>query len=94
MFRLSQEGEDYVKNELTRYEDKRSAILPALYRVQKENMAGSVLSASHTYPNSWICQSAEIEEVFTFYTMYNKKPVGQIPCSSLHQCFLCHERCS
>ena len=37
MFRLSQEGEEFVKNELTRYEDRQSAILPALYRVQKEN---------------------------------------------------------
>ena len=77
MFRLSQEGEDYVKNELTRYEDRRSAILPALYRVQKEN-DGWISAECITYlANLMDMPERLIEEVFTFYTMYNKKPVGK-----------------
>ena len=77
MFRLSQEGEEFVKNELTRYEDRRSAILPALYRVQKEN-DGWVSAECITYLSTLMDMPARlIEEVFSFYTMYNKKPVGQ-----------------
>jgi NADH:ubiquinone oxidoreductase subunit E len=37
MFQLSKEGQDFVKNELTRYEHKYSAIIPSLYRCQQEN---------------------------------------------------------
>ncbi len=78
MFRLSAEGEAFVKKELTRYEDRKSAIIPSLYRVQKEN-GGWVspecikyLSQLMDLPEGWI------EEVFTFYTMFNKQPVGKL----------------
>ena len=37
MFTLSQEGKDFVANELKRYETKRSAIIPCLFRIQEEN---------------------------------------------------------
>ena len=37
MFQLSPAGIDFVKTELNRYETKRSAILPCLYKVQEEN---------------------------------------------------------
>ena len=40
MFKLSDEGLKLVQKELTRYESKRSAILPCLYLVQKENKGG------------------------------------------------------
>ncbi|MGE0526288.1 MAG: NAD(P)H-dependent oxidoreductase subunit E, partial [Bdellovibrionales bacterium] len=36
MFKLSPEGVEFVKNELKRYETPYSAIIPSLYRVQKE----------------------------------------------------------
>lgn len=77
MFKLSKAGEDFVKKELTRYEDRRSAIIPSLYCVQKENggwvspEAVSYLSQLMDMPVAWI------EEVFTFYTMFNKEPVGR-----------------
>lgn len=77
MFQLSPEGEAFVKNELQRYEDRRSAIIPCLYRVQKEN-GGWVSPESVTHlsqlmdmPEGWI------EEVLSFYTMFNRKPVGK-----------------
>jgi NADH-quinone oxidoreductase subunit E len=77
MFKLSDEGLKYVKTELTRYEAKQSAIIRCLYRAQDEN-------------NGWVSQeviqhlsevmeipAAQIEEVATFYTMFNKTPVGK-----------------
>ena len=77
MFRLSQEGEDFVKNELERYEDRRSAILPALFRAQKEN-DGWISSECISYLSKLMDMPERlIEEVFSFYTMYNKKPVGK-----------------
>jgi len=77
MFKLSDEGVAFVKKELNRYEDRRSAIIQSLFCVQRENK-GWVSPESVTYlsglmdmPESWI------EEVLTFYTMFNKKPVGR-----------------
>jgi NADH-quinone oxidoreductase subunit E len=75
-FQLSKEGVDYVKKELGRYEDKRSAIIPALYRAQEENgwIGDDVIE--HLSKVMEIPQS-HIFEVATFYTMFNKHPVGK-----------------
>lgn len=77
MFTLSTEGQDFVKKELTRYETPYSAIIPALYRVQKEygwvpEEAVVFLSGLMNIP------AAHINEVLYFYTMFNKKPVGKL----------------
>lgn len=77
MFKLSKAGEEFVKKELARYEDRRSAIIPALFCAQEENggwVSAEViasLSQLMDLPVAWI------EEVFTFYTMFNKNPVGR-----------------
>ena len=73
---MSEEGQQFVKKELDRYETKRSAIIPALYQVQKEKgwvspEAVAYLSELMDLPDSWI------QEVLQFYTMFNKKPVGR-----------------
>ena len=77
MFKLSNKGIDFVKEQMKRYETKRSAIIPCLFLVQKENK-GWVSSESMEYlgqlmdvPVAWI------EEVASFYTLFNKKPVGR-----------------
>lgn len=77
MFKLSAEGESFVKNELTRYETTHSAIIPSLFRVQKEHgwvppEAVNYLSKLMKLPES------HINEVLYFYTMFNKKPVGKL----------------
>lgn len=77
MFSLSAEGVEFVKSELNRYETKMSAIIPALYRVQKEKGwvppdAVGYLSKLMDIPESYI------SEVLHFYTMFNKKPVGKL----------------
>lgn len=76
-FQLSSEGQEFVKKELKRYETKESAIIPSLYRVQMENNGWvspegiSQLSQLMDIPES------RINEVFEFYTMFNKEPVGK-----------------
>src|SRR5690242_2175321 len=77
MFRMSPEGEAFVKNELKRYEDRRSAVIPALFRVQKEN-GGWVSPDCVAYLSTLMdLPQVYIEEVLTFYTMFNRKPVGK-----------------
>lgn len=77
-FKLSEEGLKFVQREMKRYETRRSALLPCLYRVQKENggwvppEAVSYLSQVMSIPES------QIHEVLNFYTLYNKKPVGRL----------------
>lgn len=77
MFKLSAEGQEFVKKELTRYETPYSAIIPALYRVQKENgwvPEDAVLHLSQLMN----LPASHINEVLYFYTMFNKKPVGKL----------------
>lgn len=77
MFQLSSEGLEKIKKELTRYEEKESAIIPALYVAQGENKGWvsdeviSHLSQVMDIPES------KINEVFKFYTMFNQKPIGK-----------------
>ena len=74
---LSKEGEEFVKKELKRYESKRSAILPCLYRVQEENkgwipfQAVPYLSKLMDLPEAWI------NEARSFYTLFNKEFKGK-----------------
>jgi NADH-quinone oxidoreductase subunit E len=75
-FNLSPEGIAFVKKELTRYETPYSAIIPSLFRVQKEHgwvppEAVPFLSKTMGLPE------AHINEVLYFYTMFNKEPVGK-----------------
>lgn len=77
-FQLSEEGLAFVKKEMNRYETKRSAILPCLYRVQKEN-GGWVSPGAVSYLSQVMdIPEAQINEVLLFYTMYNKRPVGKL----------------
>ncbi|MCB0340731.1 MAG: NAD(P)H-dependent oxidoreductase subunit E [Pseudobdellovibrionaceae bacterium] len=77
MFKLSDDGVEFVKKELQRYETPRSAIIPALFRAQTENGGWvspecvAYLSQLMDLPEAWI------NEVLHFYTMFNKEPVGK-----------------
>lgn len=77
MFQLSEAGKQYVKNELTRYESKQSAIIRCLYRAQDENggwVSPEVIDHLATLMD---IPASQIHEVSTFYTMFNQKPVGK-----------------
>jgi NADH-quinone oxidoreductase subunit E len=77
MFQLSADGLKYVKSELNRYEVKQSAIIRCLYKAQDEN--GGWVSPEVIRHLSEVMEipAAQIEEVATFYTMFNKSPVGK-----------------
>ncbi|HVK60160.1 MAG TPA: NAD(P)H-dependent oxidoreductase subunit E [Bdellovibrionales bacterium] len=77
MFKLSAEGQKYVQNELARYEVKQSAIIRSLYRAQDEN--GGWVSPEVIAHLSEVMEipAAQIEEVATFYTMFNLHKVGK-----------------
>ena len=73
---LSQKTIEAVKKEMQRYESKLSAVLPALYIVQHEQNWVSP-EAMHELSSIMDIPVAHINEVATFYTMYNKEPVGK-----------------
>jgi NADH-quinone oxidoreductase subunit E len=61
---------------LTRYPDKEAVILPTLYIAQRE--FGYVSDEAIGYVAGLLgLTPARIEGVATFYTMYNRKPVGK-----------------
>lgn len=77
MFKLSEEGLKYVKSEMARYETKQSAIIRCLYRVQDENGGWVSPEAMLHLSEVMDIPVPQIEEVATFYTMFNLKPVGK-----------------
>lgn len=77
MFELSAEGKEFVKKELQRYETIESAIIPSLYKVQEENDGWVSEDAIAHLSELMEIPEARINEVFHFYTMFNKKPVGK-----------------
>lgn len=73
---LSAQVKETVKKELGRYETPRSAIIPCLYALQEQEGWVSpegiaALSKEMDLPETWVT------EVATFYTMFNRKPVGK-----------------
>lgn len=89
MFELSNEGKEFVKKELGRYETIESAIIPSLYQVQKENNGWVSEEAIGHLSELMNIPEARINEVFHFYTMFNKKPVGKY-----HVQVCCNVACS
>ncbi len=88
MFELSKEGKELIQSELKRYETAYSAIIPALYQVQKEK--GYVSSEAVKFLSQEMgLPEAHINEVRMFYTMFNQKPVGK-----LHVQVCCNISCS
>ncbi len=77
MFQLSSEAKQKVLGELKRYESKQSAVLPALYIAQRENNGFINPEVIQELSKVMEIPEAQINEVFTFYTMYNKDPVGR-----------------
>ena len=61
---------------VSRYPDREAAILPALHLAQRE--FGHVSDEAIVYVAGLIgVTPARVEGVATFYTMYNRKPVGK-----------------
>jgi NADH-quinone oxidoreductase subunit E len=77
MFQLSNEAKEKVRSELKRYESKESAVLPALYIAQSENKGFINAEVIRALSDVMEIPESHINEVFTFYTMYNKEPIGK-----------------
>ena len=77
IFKLSPDGKAKVLAELKRYESKQSAVLPALYIAQAENKGHINSTVIRELSLVMDIPESQINEVFTFYTMYNKKHVGR-----------------
>jgi len=73
---ISNEAKEYIKKELDRYESRLSAIIPALFKVQEEHGWVSEEQMDEMARFMDIPNSA-IQEVATFYTMFNKQPTGK-----------------
>ncbi len=73
---FSEKSQAEFKNILTRYDSKRSALLPVLHMAQDEfgwlapEVVDYVARIMELSP-------AEVLEVISFYTMFHKKPVGK-----------------
>lgn len=76
MFQLSAQGKEKILAELKRYESRQSAVLPALYIAQSENKGYISPEVIKELSRVMDIPEANINEVCTFYTMYNKEPVG------------------
>lgn len=76
MFELTEETKAFVQKEMARYEAKESALIPVLFKIQEQNNgwvppeAVAALSLEMGIPES------RVNEVFHFYTMFNKEPSG------------------
>ncbi len=77
MFQLSDEGKAFVKKQLARYEQKESAIIPSLYRVQDENGGWVSPEAIDHLSELMDIPASRIQEVMKFYTMFNQRPRGK-----------------
>lgn len=77
MFKLSESGLQFVKKEMARYESRESAIIPCLFHIQKENGGWINTEVIDCLSDIMEIPAAKIESVFSFYTMFNKKPVGK-----------------
>ena len=76
-FVLSDKGLVQIQKELKRYEQKYSATIPCLYILQREN-EGWISNQMIQYLSVLMdIPESKINEVFFFYTMFNKKPVGK-----------------
>ncbi len=73
---LSAKGKEFIKKELARYETIESAIIPALYQAQEEYGYITPPVIDELSKLMGIPQS-RISEVASFYTMFNKTPVGK-----------------
>ena len=75
-FAFSEAGRKEFGRLLSRYPDKEAVILPALHLAQEEQ--GYVSDEAIVHIAELLGTSPErIEGVATFYTMYNRKPVGK-----------------
>jgi NADH-quinone oxidoreductase subunit E len=74
---LSQKAREEIEAYKTRYPHARSALMPALYVGQEENGGWVSREAMEDVAEVMGLTPADVESVASFYSMYNKRPVGK-----------------
>jgi NADH-quinone oxidoreductase subunit E len=73
---FSEQMKKKLEEVIARYPKKRAALLPILHIVQQE--VGNISSAEEKQVADLLeIKPIQVREVVTFYTMYNRQPVGQ-----------------
>jgi NADH-quinone oxidoreductase E subunit len=87
---LSEAASQKIQALISKYPEKRSALIPSLHLVQKE--AGWVSEeAIREIAGLFDLSPVEVNEVVSFYTMFHKRPVGKYViwvCTNI-SCLLC-----
>ncbi len=74
---LSDNAKQKIDVLLTKYPTKKAALLPALWVAQADNQGWVSRQAMKDIAEYLDLPAADVEGVATFYTMYNKAPVGK-----------------
>jgi NADH-quinone oxidoreductase E subunit len=74
---LSQQAREEIQTLKARYPNFRSALMPALYIAQEENGGWLSKEAMQDVAEVMGLTPADVESVASFYSMYNKRPVGK-----------------
>jgi NADH-quinone oxidoreductase E subunit len=73
---FSEQTKKKLEEVISRYPQKMAALLPILHLVQQE--VGNISSAEEEQvANLLEIKPIQVREVVTFYTMYNRQPVGK-----------------
>lgn len=74
---LSDNAQQKIDALLTKYPTKKAALLPALWVAQEDNDGWLPREAMRAVAAYLELPPADVEGVATFYTMYNKAPIGK-----------------
>ena len=89
MSQWSEATQERAREIMTRYPQKRSAVMPLLYLAMVED--GHLTDAGMEEVARWVgITPAQVQAVATFYTMYKRKPTGRylISCCTSISCML------
>ncbi len=74
---LAEESRQKIIELCAKYPDARSALLPALHLAQRDNDGWLSPEAMRQVSELMGLAPVEVESVASFYTMYNRQPVGK-----------------
>ena len=81
---FSEDAKKTLEKIVAKYPTKKAALLPALWLAQEEYGGWLPAEAMREVAGYLDLPPAEVEGVATFYTMYNKQPVGKFHIEVCH----------
>lgn len=92
-FEFTQENQAWLERQIAKYPDGRqaSAIVPALWRAQKQNDYWLPRAAIEKVADELAMPHIRVLEIATFYSMFNLEPVGKfyVQLCGTTPCMLC-----